>query len=119
MLYFLDLKFTFFELEETAKGVRISVHVYTNGRETAINEAIATYLETKQKCEREKIRSSTYGDNWKIVDFIPIAPMELISKWLCVLTFRNTSFWWMIRFYYLLLEIGDAYSNFFINYKIL
>jgi hypothetical protein len=65
LLYFLDLKFTFFEVEETAKGVRISVHVYTNDKETAINEAIATYLETKQKCEKEKIQ---------------IAPMEVISK---------------------------------------
>jgi hypothetical protein len=40
------------------------VHVYTIDREAAINEAIATYLETKQKCETEKIQ---------------IAPME-ISK---------------------------------------
>jgi len=31
------------KLEETAKGVRISVHAYTNSRETAINEAIATF----------------------------------------------------------------------------
>jgi hypothetical protein len=30
------------KLEETTKGVRISVHDYTNDRETAINEAIAT-----------------------------------------------------------------------------
>lgn len=52
------------KLEETAKGVRISVHVYTNDKQTAINEAIATYLETKQMCEKEKIQ---------------IAPME-ISK---------------------------------------
>jgi hypothetical protein len=40
------------------------VHVYTIDRETAINEAITTYLETKQKSETEKIQ---------------IAPME-ISK---------------------------------------
>ena len=59
MLYFLDLKFTFFELEETAKGVRISVHVYTNDGQTAINEAIATYLKTKQKC---KYHNSTLGN---------------------------------------------------------
>jgi hypothetical protein len=43
------------KIEDTAKGIRISVHVYTNSRETAINEAIATYLETKQRCESEKI----------------------------------------------------------------
>jgi hypothetical protein len=53
------------KLEETAKGVRISVHVYTNDKETAIHEAIVTYLETKQKCEKEKIQ---------------IASMEVISK---------------------------------------
>ncbi len=52
------------KLEETAKGLRISVHVYTSDKETAINEAFATYLETKQKCEKEKIQ---------------VAPME-ISK---------------------------------------
>jgi hypothetical protein len=40
------------------------VHVYTKDRQTAINELITTYLETKQKCETEKIQ---------------IAPME-ISK---------------------------------------
>jgi hypothetical protein len=34
-------------------------------RNTAINEPIATYLETKQKCEKEKIQ---------------IAAMEVISK---------------------------------------
>ena len=33
-----------------------SVRVYTNGKDTAINEAITTYLETKQKCEKEKIQ---------------------------------------------------------------
>jgi hypothetical protein len=47
------------KLEESAKDVRISVHVYTNGRDTAINEAIATYLETKQKC---KYHNSTLGN---------------------------------------------------------
>jgi hypothetical protein len=52
------------KLEETAKWIRISVHVYANNRETAINEAIATYLETKQKADKEGI---------------PIAPMEVIN----------------------------------------
>jgi len=41
------------------------VHVYTIDKETAISEAITTYLETKQKCEREKIQ---------------VAPMDVISK---------------------------------------
>jgi hypothetical protein len=53
------------KLEESAKDVRISVHVYTNGRDTAINEAIATYLETRLKAEKEKIK---------------VAPMDVISK---------------------------------------
>jgi hypothetical protein len=47
------------KLEETAKGIRLSVHVYTTDRETAINEEIATYLETKQKC---KYHNSTLGN---------------------------------------------------------
>jgi hypothetical protein len=47
------------KLEETAKGIRLSVHVYTTDRETAINEATATYLETKQKC---KYHNSTLGN---------------------------------------------------------
>jgi DNA gyrase/topoisomerase IV subunit B len=37
------------KIEDTAKGIRISIHVYTNDRQTAINEVIETYLETKQK----------------------------------------------------------------------
>jgi len=53
------------KIEDTAKGIRLSVNFYTNDRNTAINEAIAKYLETKQKCEREKIQ---------------IAPMEVLSK---------------------------------------
>ena len=52
-------------IEDTAKGIRLCVHCYATDRETAINETIATYLETKQKCEKEKIQ---------------IALME-ISKW--------------------------------------
>jgi len=59
-----EITIPFLKLEETAKDIRISVHVYTNDRETAINEAITTYLETKLKAEKEKI---------------PIAPMK-ISK---------------------------------------
>ena len=44
------------KLEETAKGLRIDVHVYANDRNTAINEAISTNLETKERCEKEKIQ---------------------------------------------------------------
>jgi hypothetical protein len=43
------------KLEDTAKGVRISVHVYSNDRETAIADAILTYRDTKSSCEEKKI----------------------------------------------------------------
>ena len=52
------------KLSDTAKGIRIDVHVYTNDRQTAINEVIETYLKTKQKCEMEKIQ---------------VAPSEIIN----------------------------------------
>jgi hypothetical protein len=52
------------KIEDTAKGIRISVHVYTNDRETAINEAIRTYLQTRQKADKEAI---------------VIAPMEMMN----------------------------------------
>jgi ribosome-associated translation inhibitor RaiA len=48
------------KLSETAKGLRIDVHVYTNDRNTAINEAISTYLETKLRCEKEKIQVAPF-----------------------------------------------------------
>lgn len=35
------------KLEETAKGVRIPVHVYSNNQEQAIQEAFNTYLKAK------------------------------------------------------------------------
>jgi hypothetical protein len=47
---------------DTAKGIRLSVHVYANSLKTAVNEAIKLYQATKQKVEQEKI---------------PVAPMEL------------------------------------------
>jgi hypothetical protein len=50
------------KMEDTAKWIRISIHVYTNGLETAVNEAIKLYQATKQKAEKEKI---------------PVAPMEV------------------------------------------
>jgi hypothetical protein len=52
------------KLEDSAKGVRISVHVYANDRETAINQAIQTYDLTKRGLENINI---------------PVAQME-ISK---------------------------------------
>lgn len=50
------------KLSETAKGVRIDVHVYANDRVTAIDEAIGTYEVMKAKLEEEEI---------------PIAPMSV------------------------------------------
>jgi hypothetical protein len=46
------------KIEDTAKGIRLSAHVYTNDKQTAINEAITTYLETKLKAEKG-LRNST------------------------------------------------------------
>jgi ribosome-associated translation inhibitor RaiA len=44
------------KIEETAKGIRISVHVYTNDSQTAIDEAMKLYLDTKLRAEKEKIQ---------------------------------------------------------------
>jgi len=52
------------KIEDSAKGIRISVHVYTNNKDTAINEVIKTYLEMKLKAEQNKI---------------PVAPMEIVK----------------------------------------
>jgi hypothetical protein len=49
------------KIEDTAKGIRLWAHVYTNDKQTAINEAITTYLETKLKAEKG-LRNST---RWK------------------------------------------------------
>jgi hypothetical protein len=35
------------KLSETAKGIRIDVHVYANSSATAINEALDTYISMK------------------------------------------------------------------------
>lgn len=53
------------KIEDTAKGIRISVHVYANDRQTALKEVIETYLQTKQLADKEKIL---------------VAPMEVSSK---------------------------------------
>ena len=50
------------KIEDTAKGIRLSVHVYANSLETAVNKAIKLYQATKQKAEKENI---------------PVAPMEI------------------------------------------
>jgi hypothetical protein len=50
------------KLEETAKGVRISVHVYANSEEQVIQEAFNTYLKAKITAIDNKI---------------PLAPVEI------------------------------------------
>jgi len=52
------------KFEETAKGVRISIHVHANSGALARNEALLLYLRTREDC---------------VQDDIPLAPME-ISK---------------------------------------
>lgn len=49
------------KLEETAKGVRISVHVYANDHEKTIEEAFKLYLKVKMTAMDNKI---------------PLAPVE-------------------------------------------
>jgi hypothetical protein len=43
------------KLEDTSKGLRISVHVYTNDQEKAIEEAFNTYLKAKMTATDNKI----------------------------------------------------------------
>ena len=50
------------KLEEAAKGVRISVHVYANSEEQVIHEAFNTYLKAKITAIDNKI---------------PLAPVEI------------------------------------------
>jgi hypothetical protein len=49
------------KLEETAKGLRISVHVYSNNQEQVIQESFETYLKAKMTAIDNKI---------------PLAPVE-------------------------------------------
>ena len=53
------------KLSDTAKGLRIDVHVYANDRTTAVQEALDTYIEAKKKAEWAKI---------------PVAPVEVTVK---------------------------------------
>jgi len=51
-------------IEDTAKGIRVNVHIYTNSLESATNEAIKLYQSIKQKAKMENI---------------PVAPMEIVK----------------------------------------
>ena len=53
------------KLDETAKGLRISVHVYANDDVTAITEVLSTYKEIRDLLDDERI---------------PRAPMEIQEK---------------------------------------
>ncbi len=53
------------KLEETSKGVRVHVHVYSNSQNEVIEEIEQTYLKTKQKL---------------MDDGIQLAPMEGNNK---------------------------------------
>jgi hypothetical protein len=53
------------KLSETAKGIRIDVHVYANDREMAVSEALTTYKRMKNVLEENKI---------------PLAPVEVDRK---------------------------------------
>jgi hypothetical protein len=53
------------KLEETAKGLRISVHVYSNNQEQVIEEEFQTYLKAKITAVDNKI---------------PFAPVENYNK---------------------------------------
>ena len=50
------------KISDTAKGIRIDVHVYANDKETAIIQAFQTYEGAKEEAELRKI---------------PLAPIEL------------------------------------------
>ena len=53
------------KIEDTAKGIRISVHVYTDDLDTAVLESVKLYQDTRKLAEKEKI---------------PIAPVEGVNK---------------------------------------
>ena len=53
------------KLEETAKGVRVHIHIYANGQDEAIEQALETYLSVRKNCEENNI---------------PLAPMEVQEK---------------------------------------
>jgi hypothetical protein len=50
------------KLEETAKGLRISVHVYAMDKEEVIKQAFETYLDAKLKAEENKIPLAPLDD---------------------------------------------------------
>ena len=53
------------KLEETAKGIRISVHVYANDTETVIEQTFNTYLKAIQTARDNKIQLASMEENNK------------------------------------------------------
>lgn len=41
------------KIDQTAKGARISIHVYSNSQEDVINQAVQMYHEVKRRLEQE------------------------------------------------------------------
>ena len=41
------------KIDQTAKGARISVHVYSNNQEDVINQAVQMYREVKKRLEKD------------------------------------------------------------------
>ena len=41
------------KIDQTAKGARISVHVYSNSQEDVIRQAVQMYREVKRRLEQE------------------------------------------------------------------
>ena len=53
------------KLEETAKGIRISVHVYANNQEDVIQETFETYKKAIQTARDNKIQLVPMEENEK------------------------------------------------------
>jgi hypothetical protein len=53
------------KLEETAKGIRISVHVYANDQATVIEQTFQTYLKAIQTARDNKIQLVPMEENEK------------------------------------------------------
>ncbi len=53
------------KIEETAKGIRIAVHVYASDAITALEQAFDMYLASREVAAKENI---------------PLAPIEVVKK---------------------------------------
>jgi hypothetical protein len=53
------------KIEDSAKGIRLSVHVYANDKGTAIEQAFSTYLTAQQTARDNKIPLAPVDENKK------------------------------------------------------